>query len=215
MLFLLLQIGIFLGGVSMERGGPYLSSSTMSTKIIRTGGSCSKGNSCLTKLLEGLNCEKIRKIMSYNNSPPYMMARWLPQQIPSLNFLGYNSHAILSYSGPWGTLWSRNVTCWSPWNHMRYQCCSSCGTIKQCGGFYRILMTENGGQVICQLTFIDKWSLFTIFCRFKDCEEFCETRVRRHGLLRNHMSCPCCSILGTSSSVGDFIACKRQTMELR
>ena len=29
-----------------------------------------------------------RKIWRYNNSPPYVMARWPPQQIPLLNFLG-------------------------------------------------------------------------------------------------------------------------------
>ena len=47
-----------------------------------------KGNS---RLLGGLRHWKIR---SYNNSAPYMtpymMARWLPQQIPCLNFLVLN-----------------------------------------------------------------------------------------------------------------------------
>ena len=43
-----------------------------------------KGISCLMKLLDGLNYEKIRR---YNNSPPYVTARWPPQQIPLLNFL--------------------------------------------------------------------------------------------------------------------------------
>ena len=47
-----------------------------------------KGNSRLKKLLGELNHKKIRR---YNNSPPYVMARWLPQQIP-LNFL--SSHMI-------------------------------------------------------------------------------------------------------------------------
>ena len=37
-----------------------------------------KGNSHLTKLFGGLSYEKIRR---YNNSPPYVTARWLPQQI--------------------------------------------------------------------------------------------------------------------------------------
>ena len=46
---------------------------------------CRKGNSCSMKLLGGLNYEKIQR---YNNSPPYVMARWLPQQIPPLNFCG-------------------------------------------------------------------------------------------------------------------------------
>ena len=45
-------------------------------------GPCGKGNSCL---LRGLSYENIQR---YNNSPPYMTARWPPQQIPSLNFLG-------------------------------------------------------------------------------------------------------------------------------
>ena len=48
-----------------------------------------KGNSCLIKLLGGLNYEIIRR---YNNSPPYVMARWPPQQIPPLNFLGWVPH---------------------------------------------------------------------------------------------------------------------------
>ena len=44
-----------------------------------------KGKSCLTKLFGGLSYEKIRR---YSNSPPYVTARWPPQQIPPLNFLG-------------------------------------------------------------------------------------------------------------------------------
>ena len=47
-----------------------------------------KGNSRLTKLLDGLSYEKIQR---YNNSPPYVTARWPPQQIPPLNFLVKNS----------------------------------------------------------------------------------------------------------------------------
>ena len=43
-----------------------------------------EGNSCLMKLFGGLSYEKISR---YNNSPPYVMARWSPQQIPTLNFL--------------------------------------------------------------------------------------------------------------------------------
>ena len=42
--------------------------------------------SCVTKLFGGLSYEKIWR---YNNSPPYMTARWPPQQIPPLNFLGH------------------------------------------------------------------------------------------------------------------------------
>ena len=38
-----------------------------------------------TKLFGRLSYEKIRR---YNNFPPYVMARWPPQQIPPLNFLG-------------------------------------------------------------------------------------------------------------------------------
>ena len=41
------------------------------------------GNS---RLLGGLSYEKIRR---YNNSHPYVTARWPPQQIPPLNFLGF------------------------------------------------------------------------------------------------------------------------------
>ena len=41
-----------------------------------------KGNSCLR---DGLRYEKIRR---YNNSAPCVTARWPPQQIPPLNFLG-------------------------------------------------------------------------------------------------------------------------------
>ena len=49
---------------------------------------CKKGNPRLKKLLGGLSYEKIRR---YNNSPPYMMARWPPQQILPLHFLGPNT----------------------------------------------------------------------------------------------------------------------------
>ena len=45
-----------------------------------------KGNTCLTKLLSGLSLEKQR----YNNSPPYVTARWPPWQIPLYISLGYN-----------------------------------------------------------------------------------------------------------------------------
>ena len=44
-----------------------------------------KGNSHLTKLLGGLSYEKIRR---YNNSLPYVTARWPPQQISPVDFLG-------------------------------------------------------------------------------------------------------------------------------
>ena len=44
-----------------------------------------EGNS---RLLGGLRYKKIRR---YNNSAPYMMVRWLPQQIPPLNFLDFNN----------------------------------------------------------------------------------------------------------------------------
>ena len=37
-------------------------------------------------LLGALSWEQI---LRYNNSPPYVAARWLPQQIPSLNSFGY------------------------------------------------------------------------------------------------------------------------------
>ena len=47
---------------------------------------------CLTKLFGGLSYEKIWR---YNNSPPYVMARWLPQQIPPLNFLATNTDYLL------------------------------------------------------------------------------------------------------------------------
>ena len=43
-----------------------------------------KGKSCLMKLLGGLSYKRFRR---YNNSPPYVTARWLPQLIPPLNFL--------------------------------------------------------------------------------------------------------------------------------
>ena len=44
-----------------------------------------KGNSRLTKLLCGLSYKKNPELQ---NSPPYLMIRWPPQQIPPLNFLG-------------------------------------------------------------------------------------------------------------------------------
>ena len=51
-----------------------------------------KGSSSLTKLLGGLSYGKIRR---YNNSPPYVTARWPPQQIPHLNFLGWVTKCIV------------------------------------------------------------------------------------------------------------------------
>ena len=53
-------------------------------KTCRDLSPCRKGNSRLMKLLGGLSYEKIRR---YNNSPPYVTARWPPQQIPPFNFL--------------------------------------------------------------------------------------------------------------------------------
>ena len=62
------------------------------TKCVRDLSSRGKGSSCLTKLFGGLSYKKIQR---YNNSPPYVMARWLPQQIPPLNFLdGVGTSAI-------------------------------------------------------------------------------------------------------------------------
>ena len=49
--------------------------------------SCGKGNSSLMKLFGGLSYETIQR---YSNSSLYVMARWPPQQIPPLNFLGLN-----------------------------------------------------------------------------------------------------------------------------
>ena len=43
-----------------------------------------KGNSRLNKIVQRASYEKIGR---YNNSPPYVTARWPPQQIPPLNFL--------------------------------------------------------------------------------------------------------------------------------
>ena len=60
---------------------------------VRDLSSHSKGNSRLTKLFGRLSYEKIRR---YNNSHPYVMARWPPQQIPPLNFLGkYGSNLMI------------------------------------------------------------------------------------------------------------------------
>ena len=42
-----------------------------------------KANSRLTKLFGGLSYEKIQR---FNNLPPYVTARWSPQQIPPLKF---------------------------------------------------------------------------------------------------------------------------------
>ena len=51
----------------------------------------------LMKLLAGL---ATKKIWRYNNSPPYVTARWPPQQIPPLNFLGWytTTHDRSDYS---------------------------------------------------------------------------------------------------------------------
>ena len=40
-----------------------------------------RANSCLTKLFDGLG---YKKILRYNNSPQYVMAKWPPQKIPLL-----------------------------------------------------------------------------------------------------------------------------------
>ena len=44
---------------------------------------CGKGNTCFkTKLLDGLSYEKPGGTCVYNNSPPYVTSRWLPQDSP-------------------------------------------------------------------------------------------------------------------------------------
>ena len=48
-------------------------------------------HACLAGLLA------TKKIRWYNNSPPYVTARWPPQQIPPLNFLDCNSVEALMY----------------------------------------------------------------------------------------------------------------------
>ena len=50
--------------------------------------SCRKGNSRYNKIIWRAWLQKIRR---YNNSPPYVTARWPPQQIPPLNFLACNT----------------------------------------------------------------------------------------------------------------------------
>ena len=63
--------------------------------------SMQKRQSRLMKLFGGLRCEKIRW---YNNSPPYVTARWPPQQIPPLNFLD-----CITYFDPtctWSVWWN-------------------------------------------------------------------------------------------------------------
>ena len=60
-----------------------------------------KGNSRQMKLLGELSYEKIRR---YNNSPPYVTARWPPQRISPLNFLMRNrtlfENSLLEHKSP-------------------------------------------------------------------------------------------------------------------
>ena len=55
---------------------------------------CKKGNTRLMKLVGGLSYKKIQR---YNNSPPYVTARWQPQQIASLNFLGPSVSSVYDF----------------------------------------------------------------------------------------------------------------------
>ena len=79
------------------------------------------------KLFGGLSYEQIRR---YSNSPPYAMARWPPQQIPRLNFLGHNRKPLFKPVLTWWRLYFIPVgdkhdidiaflhTCWQ-WHNPR------------------------------------------------------------------------------------------------
>ena len=56
-------------------------------RCVHDSSSLGKGIKCLMKLLGGFSYEKI---LRYNNLPLYATARWLPQQIPPLNFLAWS-----------------------------------------------------------------------------------------------------------------------------
>ena len=56
-------------------------------RCVHDSSSLGKGITHLTKLLGGVSYEKI---LWYNNLPLYATARWLPQQIPPLNFLAWS-----------------------------------------------------------------------------------------------------------------------------
>ena len=56
-----------------------------------------KATHALTKLFGGLSYKKIRR---YNNTPPYVTARWPTQQIPPLNFLASNTKFLPAVSFP-------------------------------------------------------------------------------------------------------------------
>ena len=71
--------------------------STRDNLCVRDVSPCGKGNSRSTKLLGGLSYEKI---LRYNNSPPYVTARWPPQQIPPLNFLELTTLSLLKRLAP-------------------------------------------------------------------------------------------------------------------
>ena len=76
---------------------------------------CRKGNSRFTKLLGRLAYEKIWR---YNNSPvAYMMARWLPQQIPPFNFLALNTRAVSPLTTLQGHLHSLTMSSRFNWSH--------------------------------------------------------------------------------------------------
>ena len=70
----------------IHRGITYMHAWFKSTQV--------EGNSCLTKLFGGLNYEKIQR---YNNSPPYVTAKWPPQQTPLLNFLVWYTNLTFKF----------------------------------------------------------------------------------------------------------------------
>ena len=57
---------------------------------------CEKGNTHLTKFLGGIS---YKKFWRYNSSLPYVTARWPPQHIAPLNFLGLYPFPVSSMYG--------------------------------------------------------------------------------------------------------------------
>ena len=84
-----------------------------------------ENNSCLMKLLGRLSYEKIWR---YSNFSPYVTARWLPRQIPPLNFLVHDTNTLACW------YWSKNTKVLKKlfeWKHLdsnSYSICLELGT---------------------------------------------------------------------------------------
>ena len=92
-----------------------------------------------------------KKSGRYNNSPPYVIARWPPQQIPPLKFLEYNSSIAFH------VLWPFCLVC-SFWHQARIPV-FGCGLFKRKKIVQRyeyVFKQYAAGNVPCCIFLIDK-----------------------------------------------------------